>query len=188
MINLLTNWRKQVQVILRPTASRPVCPRMRPPCGTSDQFFFLSMDIIFRHLQLFCMGRPLWWEDEFVFTRTHAIGSSQRCHSQIQVLQNLRSLSHLKLGCLPVASYDSQSYSESTEPPSTCEWGKHPAGRIFISVRTARKIPILCCSAFVAVEARLFVCIIGAQQGLLRSCSFGGNCPPTGLHATCISP
>jgi hypothetical protein len=40
-----------VEVKLRPTASRPVCPGVRRPSGTCDQFFFRH-DIFFRQLRL----------------------------------------------------------------------------------------------------------------------------------------
>jgi hypothetical protein len=39
------------EVNLRPTVSRPVCPGVRRPSGTSDQFFFL-LEISFRQLRL----------------------------------------------------------------------------------------------------------------------------------------
>jgi hypothetical protein len=41
----------EVEVNLRPTVSRPVCPGVRRPSGTSDQFFFL-LEISFRQLRL----------------------------------------------------------------------------------------------------------------------------------------
>jgi hypothetical protein len=46
-------------VNLRPTVSRPVCPGVRRPSGTCDQFFFL-LEISFIHLR-FCkfVGPPL---------------------------------------------------------------------------------------------------------------------------------
>jgi hypothetical protein len=43
-------WREFVTVVevnLRPTVSRPVCPGVRHPSGTRDQFFFL-LEISFR--------------------------------------------------------------------------------------------------------------------------------------------
>jgi hypothetical protein len=40
-----------VEVTLRPTVSRPVCPGVRRPSGTSDQFFFL-LEIFFRQLRV----------------------------------------------------------------------------------------------------------------------------------------
>jgi hypothetical protein len=42
----------EVAVNLRPTVSRPVCPGVRRPSGTCDQFFFRH-EISFRHLR-FC--------------------------------------------------------------------------------------------------------------------------------------
>jgi hypothetical protein len=44
---LVSEW-----VNLRPTVSRPVCPDVRRPSGTCDQFYFL-LEISFRHLR-FC--------------------------------------------------------------------------------------------------------------------------------------
>jgi hypothetical protein len=41
----------EVEVNLRPTVSRPVCPGVRPPSGTCDQFF-LRHEISFRQLRL----------------------------------------------------------------------------------------------------------------------------------------
>jgi hypothetical protein len=41
----------EVEVNLRPTVSRPVCPGVRRPSGTRDQFFFLS-EFSFRQLRL----------------------------------------------------------------------------------------------------------------------------------------
>jgi hypothetical protein len=38
----------EVEVNLRPTVSRLVCPGVRRPSGTHDQFFFL-LEISFRH-------------------------------------------------------------------------------------------------------------------------------------------
>jgi hypothetical protein len=41
----------QVQAILRLTVSRPVCPRISPPSGSRNQFFFLATDIAFGYLR-----------------------------------------------------------------------------------------------------------------------------------------
>jgi hypothetical protein len=41
----------EVEVHLRPTVRRPVCPAVRHPSGTRDQFFFL-LEISFKQLRL----------------------------------------------------------------------------------------------------------------------------------------
>jgi hypothetical protein len=41
----------EVEVNLRPTVSRPVCPGVRRPTGTCDQCFFL-LEISFRHMRV----------------------------------------------------------------------------------------------------------------------------------------
>jgi hypothetical protein len=46
-----TGVRVKVQVILRPTVSRPVCLGVRHSSGTRDQVFFL-LEIFFRQLRL----------------------------------------------------------------------------------------------------------------------------------------
>jgi hypothetical protein len=50
---------------------------------------FHSTENIFRYLRFISMGHPLWREDESV-TCTIATRPCQRCHSSIQVPQNLR--------------------------------------------------------------------------------------------------
>jgi hypothetical protein len=45
------NLEVEVEVNLRPTVSRPMCPGVRRPSGTHDQFFFL-LEISFRQLWL----------------------------------------------------------------------------------------------------------------------------------------
>jgi hypothetical protein len=41
----------EVEVNLRPTVSRPVCPGVRRPSGTRDQYLFI-LEISFRQLRL----------------------------------------------------------------------------------------------------------------------------------------
>jgi hypothetical protein len=48
---LVTQMTREGEVNLRPTVSRPVCPGVRRPSGTCDQFFFL-LEISFRQLRL----------------------------------------------------------------------------------------------------------------------------------------
>jgi hypothetical protein len=43
--------RAEVEVKLRPTVNRPVCPAVKHPSGTRDQFFFL-FDVFFRQLRI----------------------------------------------------------------------------------------------------------------------------------------
>jgi hypothetical protein len=101
------------KVILRPTATRPVSPGIRPPSGTHYQFFFLS-------LELFSDTCVLWYGKP-------SLTRGRICNLIVQVLLGLASavtlrsnsrgtsehilLSYLRL-CSPfVASYDSQGYS-----------------------------------------------------------------------------
>jgi hypothetical protein len=49
LVNYLLNF--EVEVTLRPTVSRPVSLGVRPPSGTSDQFFF-HLEIFFRQLRV----------------------------------------------------------------------------------------------------------------------------------------
>jgi hypothetical protein len=47
----------EVEINLRPTVSRPVCPGVGRPSGTRDQFFFL-LEISIRQLRLCCFVAP----------------------------------------------------------------------------------------------------------------------------------
>jgi hypothetical protein len=47
----------EVEINLRPTASRPVCLDVRHPSGTRDQFFFLP-EISFRQLRVYYFVAP----------------------------------------------------------------------------------------------------------------------------------
>jgi hypothetical protein len=103
----------QVQVILRLKVSWPVCPGIRPPSGTSDQFFFLSTDIIFRYLLFFLYGAP-------------PVTNARICNLLVQVLLGLAStvilasesrktwdhilLPHLRVRSLCADSYHPQGY------------------------------------------------------------------------------
>jgi hypothetical protein len=46
-----TKFEIEVEVNLRPTVGRPICPGVRHPSGTRDQFFFL-LEISFRQLRV----------------------------------------------------------------------------------------------------------------------------------------
>jgi hypothetical protein len=51
LVLVLSNCSTAVAVNLRPTVSRPVCPGVRRPSGTCNQFFF-PLEISFRQLRL----------------------------------------------------------------------------------------------------------------------------------------
>jgi hypothetical protein len=100
----------KVKVVLRPMVSRPVCPGIRPPSGTCDQFLFTSVENIFRRPDS-SRGPP-------------SLMRGRVCNLHAQVLLGLASavtlrpkscrtcdqifLSHLRLVSLSVTSYDSQ--------------------------------------------------------------------------------
>jgi hypothetical protein len=69
----------QGKIILRLTISRPVCPGISPPCGTSGQYLFLPKDSIFGHL------RVLFWYEPPSLTRGWV------CSLLLQVLLGLAS-------------------------------------------------------------------------------------------------
>jgi hypothetical protein len=88
----------EVDVNLRPTVSRPVCPGVRRPYGTRDQFFFL-LEISFRQLRLcyfvapsLTRGRVCTLLAQFLLglSRAVTLGSkSHRTHGHI-LLPHLR--------------------------------------------------------------------------------------------------
>jgi hypothetical protein len=55
--SLIWDRRIEVEVNLRPTASRPVCLGVRRPSGNRDQFFFL-LEVFFRHLRVCYFRAP----------------------------------------------------------------------------------------------------------------------------------
>jgi hypothetical protein len=90
----------EVEVNLRPTISRPVCPGVRCPSGTCDQFFFL-LEISFRQLRVRYFVAPSLtrgWVCNLLYNsfwaclaRAVTVGSkSRRTHGHIL-------LSHLRL-------------------------------------------------------------------------------------------
>jgi hypothetical protein len=107
---LLLVMRIEVKVILWLTISQPVWPCIRPPSGTRDQFFYslqrkLSTDICVS----FNMEQPLWWEDGsaqlLVDLASTVTLRSKSCRTLDHIV-----LSHLRLGSLFIASYNSNCY------------------------------------------------------------------------------
>jgi hypothetical protein len=56
----------KVKFILWPTVSWPVCPGVRPPSGTCNQFFFHIFGNDHDICSFFNMVHPLWWEGGYV--------------------------------------------------------------------------------------------------------------------------
>jgi hypothetical protein len=135
-----------IAVNLRPTVSRPVCPGVRRPSGTDDQFFFL-LEIAFRQLRICYFVEPSLTRERVCnllvqlllgLARAVTLGSkSGRTHAHI-LLSHLRlpqprgpgsrsisprnrvaQLYSRALGSLFVASYDSQRlrWRYSNPPP-----------------------------------------------------------------------
>jgi hypothetical protein len=76
----------KLKVILRTTASRAVCPGIRPPSGSRDQVLFLFRENYLQTFADFILGRLLWREDGFVVYSCYC----QRGYSRVQFSQNLR--------------------------------------------------------------------------------------------------
>jgi hypothetical protein len=131
----------EVEVNFKPTVSRPVCPGVRHPSGTRDQFFFL-FEISFRQLWLCYFAAPsltrerdcnllynCFWTlpEQSLLGRSPAelqaifnclIWDSPNLEGQVPVFISRRNgvaqLYLRALGSLFVASYDSQGFGEST--------------------------------------------------------------------------
>jgi hypothetical protein len=126
----------EVEVTLRPTVSRPVCPGARRPSGTRDQFFFL-LELSFRQLRVYFVAPSLtrgrvcnllyncfwalpelsllgWSPAELKAIFYCLIWDSPNLEGQVPVFISPRNrvaqLYPWELGSLFVASYDSQGY------------------------------------------------------------------------------
>jgi hypothetical protein len=102
----------KVKVTSRRTVSRPVCPSIRPPSRSRDQFL-TSMENILRYLRVSSCGTisltrgrgcNLYVQVLLDLSRAVTIGSMSR-RTRDHIL-----LSHLRLNPPSVASYDSQDY------------------------------------------------------------------------------
>jgi hypothetical protein len=139
----------EVEVNLRSTVSRPVCPGVRRPSGTRDQFFF-HLEISFRQLRLcyfvassltrgrVCnllvqlllgLARAVTFWSKSRRTRGHILLSQLRLpilEGQVPVFISPRNMLAQfyprSLGSLFVASYDSQGlrWRYSNTPPHGC--------------------------------------------------------------------
>jgi hypothetical protein len=79
----------EVEVNLRPTVSRPVCPGVRRPPGTRDQLFFL-LEISFRQLLLCYFVAPSLRRGRVCNLLYKLSGPCQSSHSWAEVPQNSR--------------------------------------------------------------------------------------------------
>jgi hypothetical protein len=69
--------------ILGLTFSRPVCPGIRLPSTTAINFSFSSIDIVFRQLRHFIMGRPLWREyGSVIFSAATPLSEPRKTHNR----------------------------------------------------------------------------------------------------------
>jgi hypothetical protein len=136
------NLEVEVEVNLRPTVSRPLCPGVRRSFGTCDQFFFL-LEISFRHPRLcYFVGSVIYlyncfWAlpEQSLLGRSPAeltaifyclIWDSANLEGQVPVFISTRNkvaqLYLRALGSLFVASCDSQGLRSrySNPPPHEC--------------------------------------------------------------------
>jgi hypothetical protein len=80
----------EVEVNLRPTVSRPVCPGVRRPSGNRDQFFF-PLEISFRQLRLCYFVAPSLTGGRVCNLLVQLLlGACQSSHSWVEVPQNSR--------------------------------------------------------------------------------------------------
>jgi hypothetical protein len=79
----------EVEVNLRLTVNRPVCPDVSSSSGTRDQFFFL-LEIPFSQLRLCYVVAPSLTRGRVVIYCTIASGHCQSSHSWVEVPQNSR--------------------------------------------------------------------------------------------------
>jgi hypothetical protein len=124
---ILTRLRKipqiQVQVILRPTASRPVCLDVGIPSGAYKQIFFLSDNSGF-----LAVSRLLWREDGSVIY-------SYNCFSALQE-QSLVDPSPAELRPYLTVSFETPSTWRARSPnlyPPVTGWSSIPPGNIWTS-------------------------------------------------------
>jgi hypothetical protein len=110
----LTQLWVKVKSTLRETTSRPVCPGIRPPSGTSGQFFFRFHETYLHTFAIFQYGAPSLtrgWVCNLLIRLLLALASAVTLGSKSSRTWDHILLFHLRLGSLSVASYDSQSYS-----------------------------------------------------------------------------
>jgi hypothetical protein len=126
----------EVEVNLQPTVSRPVCPGVRRPSGTCNQFFFI-LEISFRQLQLCYFVAPSLMRG-LVCNLLVAIASGpcQSSHSWLEVPQNSRPYFTVSFETPPTW----RARSPYLYPPGT-EWPSYTPGHwvTFLSPLTTRR-------------------------------------------------
>jgi hypothetical protein len=85
-----------VAVNLRPTVSRPVCPGVRRPSGTCDQFFFL-FEISFRQLRVCNFVAPSRQSTEYRVQLLLGLARAVTLRSKSRRTHGHILLSHLRL-------------------------------------------------------------------------------------------
>jgi hypothetical protein len=101
----------QLEFILRPTVSRPVCPDNRPLCGTSDQLYFFFNANCLETFAVFYYGASSLTRgrvSNLLLQVLLGLANAVTVGSTFRSTRDHILLSHLRLRSLFVARYDRQ--------------------------------------------------------------------------------